>query len=144
MAGRAVDAEPADRFDAVPERASIRHIVCPPTGADVLPGKIAFIGWSEAPPWAPSGPSAPDRPYAILLTLGRISTLIKACSVMRVAGGGGRTGQPSDQPGFSAASTRRTLDAVGTRMGINTARAELVTQGEIAVYDLQGSGSSPG
>jgi Phosphotransferase enzyme family len=30
------------------------------------------------------------------------------------------------------------LDAVGTRIGINTARAELVTQGEIAVYDLRG------
>jgi hypothetical protein len=30
------------------------------------------------------------------------------------------------------------LDAVGARIGINTAGAELVTQGEIAVYDLRG------
>jgi aminoglycoside phosphotransferase len=57
---------------------------------------------------------------------------------MRVTGGGGGPARPSEQPGFSAAHTRRTLDVVGTRVGINTAQAELVTQGEIAVYDLRG------
>jgi hypothetical protein len=57
---------------------------------------------------------------------------------MRVTGGGGGTARPFEQPCFSAASTRRTLDAVGASVGINTARAELVTQGEIAVYDLRG------
>jgi aminoglycoside phosphotransferase len=57
---------------------------------------------------------------------------------MRVTGGGGGTARLSEQPGFSAASTRRTLNAVGIRVGINTAQAELVTPGEIAVYDLRG------
>jgi hypothetical protein len=55
-----------------------------------------------------------------------------------VTGGGGSTARPSGQQGFSAASTRRTLDAVGARVGINTARAELVKQGQVAVYDLRG------
>jgi hypothetical protein len=56
---------------------------------------------------------------------------------MRVTGGGG-IARPSGQSGFSAASTRRTLNAVGVRVGTDTARAELVTLGEIAVYDLRG------
>src|SRR5580700_439875 len=70
--------------------------------------------------------------------LGRNVTLDQACSVMRVTGGGGRTGRTSERPGFSKASTRETLDAIGARIGTNTARAELVTQGDIAVYDLRG------
>src|ERR1700685_1903739 len=70
--------------------------------------------------------------------LGRILSQARAGRVVRVRGGNGRTGRPPGQPGFSVASSRRTLDAVGTRIGINTARAELVTQGEIAVYDLRG------
>jgi hypothetical protein len=57
---------------------------------------------------------------------------------MRVTDGGGEPARPSGQPGFSAARTRRLLDGVGTALGINTAEAELVTQGEIAVYDLRG------
>jgi hypothetical protein len=57
---------------------------------------------------------------------------------MRVTDGGGEAARPSGQPSFSAARTRRALDGVGTALGINTARAELVIQGEIAVYDLRG------
>jgi hypothetical protein len=56
---------------------------------------------------------------------------------MRVTGGGGPA-RLSEQPAFSATRTRRTLDVVGTGRGINTAGAELVTRGEIAVYDLRG------
>jgi len=61
-----------------------------------------------------------------------------SCNVIRVTGGDGEAARPSPQPRFSAARTRRVLDVVGTRLGINTAEAELVTQGEIAVYDLRG------
>jgi hypothetical protein len=57
---------------------------------------------------------------------------------MRVTDGVGEAARPSGQPSFSAACTRRALDVVGTAVGINTAKAELVTQGEIAVYDLRG------
>jgi hypothetical protein len=57
---------------------------------------------------------------------------------MRVTDGGGEAARPSGQPSFSAACSRRALDGVGTALGINTAQAELVTQGEIAVYDLRG------
>lgn len=56
---------------------------------------------------------------------------------MRVTDGG-EAARPSGQPSFSAARTGRALDGVGTALGINTAQAELVTQGEIAVYDLRG------
>jgi hypothetical protein len=51
---------------------------------------------------------------------------------------GAEPGRPSGQPSFSAARTRRALDVVGTALGINTSEAELVTQGEITVYDLRG------
>ena len=61
-----------------------------------------------------------------------------ACNVLRVTGGGGGTARPSGRAGFSAASTRWTLDEVGAQVGINTARAELVRRGEIAVYELTG------
>jgi Phosphotransferase enzyme family len=57
---------------------------------------------------------------------------------MPVIAGGVGTARPSDRPRFSSARTRRTLKAVGARVGIDTAHAELVTQGEIAVYDLRG------
>jgi hypothetical protein len=60
------------------------------------------------------------------------------CSVALVTGDGGNTARPSGQRGFSAASTRRTLNNVGARAGINTANAELMTRGEIAVYELRG------
>jgi hypothetical protein len=56
---------------------------------------------------------------------------------VRVTGGGGPA-RASEQPGSWAARARCTLDVVGTRLGINTAHAELVTQGEIAVHDLRG------
>jgi hypothetical protein len=51
---------------------------------------------------------------------------------------GAESARPSGQPTFSAARTRRALDVVGTALGINTAEAELVTQGEITMYDLRG------
>jgi hypothetical protein len=62
----------------------------------------------------------------------------QAGSVGLVTGGGGRTARTAGQRGFSAAGTRRTLNAVGARAGLDTSRAELETRGEIAVYTLRG------
>ena len=61
-----------------------------------------------------------------------------ACSVVCVAGdSGGPAGKPAGRGGFSAASTRRTLEAACAAAGLDAGGAELLRLGENAIYRLR-------
>jgi hypothetical protein len=60
------------------------------------------------------------------------------CSVGSVAAeGGGSADEPGGRVGFSAASTRRTLEVVCKAAGLDAGGAELLRLGENAIYRLR-------